>query len=583
MLRPCVWAALLYVVVVANGAQSACSSWSKRYKQDIPGVCVCNATQCDDVSTEYLELSDRQAGLFQTPKAGDRLAYSTLDVETSSDSEADLIIDTSATYQQILGFGGAFTDATAINVYKMKEAVQQRIVDAYFSDKGLQYTIGRVPIASTDFSESVYSYNPVEDDFEMAHFSIAIDKSNETHKLEFLKRALGVSTREISLFASSWAPPPWMTRENQTENSHMKGVPGEKYWKALALYYSKFIDAYKAENVTFWAMTTQNEPIQQLLAIREWQSLRFTTQEERDFVKKDLGPLMKKNHPDLQIIIFDDQKDELLDWNASFIDAEAKEYVAGVGVHWYKNLDFLDEASGHFENLAAFHERHPDVFILPTEACEGYLVEGIGTGAGPKLLEANVTWQRGEIYARDIINDLANYAAGWTDWNMVLDTTGGPNWAKNLVDAPILVDEESGGEFYKQPMFYVMGHVAKFVPPGSHRIALNLSASAVNSTTQLLKRVDRVAFLTPEHQVVVVLSNRNAEEVVLKLRDVQKGQHLSLRLPGNAIQTLLWASPSHETSENISSPSPSAANLHSPGCFKSAAALFVGIATSLLL
>lgn len=47
--------------------------------------------------------------------------------------------------------------------------------------------------------------------------------------------------------------------------------------------------------------------------------------------------------------------------------------------------------------------------------------------------------------------------SGWVDWNLALDQGGGPNWAKNFVDSPIIVNADDD-EFYKQPMFYHIGH-----------------------------------------------------------------------------------------------------------------------------
>ncbi|KAG6584811.1 Glycosyl hydrolase [Phytophthora cinnamomi] len=523
-----------------HGVTASCFSWSTRYQQDIEGVCVCNASSCDSVSNEYLSLSDSHVGVFQTSKAGDRLAYSTLELDAGSDDKADLIIDSTTTYQEIIGFGGAFTDAAAINVYLMNTDVQQLIVDAYFSDTGLQYTLGRIPIASTDFSEYVYSYNPSVDDFEMTNFSIDVDKGPLSNKLSLIQRALNetiAASRNLTLFASSWAPPVWMTTGNTTLNCEMNGYPGGEYWEALALYYSKFIDAYEAEGVPIWGLTTQNEPTKQELATKFWQSLRFNTTTERDFIKTDLGPLMKASHPNLNIIILDDQKDLLLDWNASLLDEEARNYVSGVGVHWYKNLDFAFGTSGDFDDLVTFHNEYPDVFILATEACEGSLVKGLGTGVGTDLFDYNnITWQRGENYARDIINDLASFASGWTDWNLVLNTTGGPNWSDNQVDAPILVDEEGGAEFYKQPMYYVMGHFSKFLVPGSRHVQLNVSSSASSS----LENVDRVAFLTPEDQLVVVLSNRDTTEKSIRISLRVEEHAATVVLPANTVQTVLF-------------------------------------------
>ena len=66
------------------------------------------------------------------------------------------------------------------------------------------------------------------------------------------------------------------------------------------------------------------------------------------------------------------------------------------------------------------HKKHPDTYILGTEACEGFLP----WSQGPYLGD----WKRAETYAHDILGDLNSFAVGWTDWNAFLDLKGGPNW-----------------------------------------------------------------------------------------------------------------------------------------------------------
>ena len=39
-------------------------------------------------------------------------------------------------------------------------------------------------------------------------------------------------------------------------------------------------------------------------------------------------------------------------------------------------------------------------------------------------------WHYSEAYAHDIIKDLNDWTQAWNGWNMVLDTLGGPNWAR---------------------------------------------------------------------------------------------------------------------------------------------------------
>lgn len=84
------------------------------------------------------------------------------------------------------------------------------------------------------------------------------------------------------------------------------------------------------------------------------------------------------------------------------------------------------------------------------------------------------------------------------DWNLALDLEGGPNWVDNFVDAPIIVNATSG-EFYKQPIYYVLAHFSKYVPRGSVRIDVEKSELAAN--------VYSAAFLRPDGAISVVIYN----------------------------------------------------------------------------
>ncbi|KAG7396698.1 hypothetical protein PHYBOEH_001927 [Phytophthora boehmeriae] len=518
------------LLFASQEVSAACYSWSSLYDDYLDGVCVCNETQCDSVSNDYQTLKVGQIGVYTTSQAGERLEYKEIKDDADPVSNPTFTVDVSTQYQTIIGFGGAFTDAVAINVYKLSPKLQDMVLDQYFSETGLQYNLGRVPIGSNDFSTSIYSYNSVEGDLAMKHFSIDVDKAPKSHKIELIQRVLKSTSRDIKLFASSWAPPVWMTKENSTINCKLKGEPGDKYWKALALYYSKFFDAYAEEGIDFWAMTVQNEPAKPLLAFAKWQTLRLTPEEERDFIKFDLGPMMAKNHPDLKIIANDDQKPSLMSRLEPMEDPESLKYISGVATHWYRNIDFVF-GGGNFDELSEFHEEYPDLFILPTEACNGYMPGSLGTGKGPSLTDAETSWTRGENYGRDIMGDLNNFAAGWTDWNILLDTEGGPGWAENHIDAPILVDEENGAEFYKQPSFYYMGHFSKFIPAGSRRIELT-------ALEDVDKRFESCAFVTPENQVVIVFMNRGGSEEVVSVKQPDSDT-FTTEVPAHSIQTVI--------------------------------------------
>jgi glucosylceramidase len=72
---------------------------------------------------------------------------------TAEPVKLELQVNFSARFQTVFGFGGAFTDAVGINLRTLSEGAQARLLQTYFSqDAGIGYSIGRVPIASTDFS-----------------------------------------------------------------------------------------------------------------------------------------------------------------------------------------------------------------------------------------------------------------------------------------------------------------------------------------------------------------------------------------------------------------------------------------------
>ncbi|KAJ3335367.1 hypothetical protein HDU91_002219, partial [Kappamyces sp. JEL0680] len=108
-------------------------------------------------------------------------------------------------------------------------------------------------------------------------------------------------------------------------------------------------------------------------------------------------------------------------WHATLDDPAAAAYIAGTAVHWYNDEDYiLNLPLSSTDQLDKHHERYPNKFILASEACEGYLPPGLGTGAGTKLDSPNTQWDRATNYARDIIDDLNHWVVGWTDWSTCL-------------------------------------------------------------------------------------------------------------------------------------------------------------------
>ena len=151
------------------------------------------------------------------------------------------------------------TDAASINIYNISTALRQNLLSSYFSEEGIEYNIGRIPMASCDFSTRPYSYNDHVGDLEMTNFSL-VDEDVKL-KIPLMLTAMKMSKKNITFFGSPWSAPAWMKTNNKmTGFGQLKGKAGDKNHKAWALYFAKFIEAYKEKGIKIWAVTAQNEP-----------------------------------------------------------------------------------------------------------------------------------------------------------------------------------------------------------------------------------------------------------------------------------------------------------------------------------
>ena len=106
-------------------------------------------------------------------------------------------------------------------------------------------------------------------------------------------------------------------------------------------------------------------------------------------------------------------------------------------------------------------------------------------------------WALGERYGRSMINDFNNGMSGFTDWNILLDETGGPNHVGNFCFAPVHADTKTGTLTYTNAYYYI-GHFSKFIKPGAKRIISAPSRSQLLST----------AFINKDGKVAVVVMNQ---------------------------------------------------------------------------
>jgi glucosylceramidase len=403
------------------------------------------------------------------------------------------------TYQKVLGFGGAFTEAAAYTFYRMGPEIRKEILKKYFDpEEGLGYSIGRVHINSCDFALGNYTY--VEDgDAELKTFDISHE---DQWVVPFVKEAEAERKGGIRLLASPWSPPAWM-KTNGDMNNGGKLLP--EYRKAWAGYYVKYIKAMRERGLDIWAVTVQNEPA----AVQIWDSCIYSAEEEGAFVKDFLGPALKKEGlADVKIYIWDHNRDIIVERvRGALADPEAAKYVYGIANHWY-----VSEA---FENLSKVHELYPDKHILFSEGC----LEGVYPGS----------WLSGERYGRNMIGDFNNWQEGWLDWNLVLDETGGPNHAKNFCDAPVAADTRTQSVFYNSSYYYI-GQFSKYVKPNAVRIGVDADEATA---------LQYVGFINEDGVIALIAMNETDGEISFNAG--LHGLYAQHALPAHSIATLLFS------------------------------------------
>jgi glucosylceramidase len=115
-------------------------------------------------------------------------------------------------------------------------------------------------------------------------------------------------------------------------------------------------------------------------------------------------------------------------------------------------------------------------------------------------------WSIGERYGFSLVNDFNNGTVAWTDWNILLDETGGPNHVGNFCFAPIHADTKTGKLLYTNAYYY-LGHFSKFIQPGAKRIVSSSSRDQLSTT----------AFINPDGQIVVVVLNLTDQKMPYNL------------------------------------------------------------------
>lgn len=405
--------------------------------------------------------------------------------------------------QSFLGFGGALTRATIENLLLLDKKKRKEVLDAYFSTSGLNYSLLRLTISSSDFGSDCYDY--LEKEGDLSSFSL---KEEEEFLFPILEELLPYRN-DWQFLASSWCPPAYM-KENgdRCYGGHLRRECYADYGEYLALT----LATLKERGIKVDYLTVQNEPE----AVQLWESMEVSAQEESLIIKEGIVPALKRhNLKETKIIIWDHNKDEIVRRaNVTLEDKEVDEMVYGIGYHWY--------VSDNFENLDLTHALHPDKHLFFTEGC----VELANIAYGDKKEEKNDLWEHGWRYAHNIIQGFKRHTEAFFDWNLLLNEKGGPTWVSNYCEAPIMYDRTKDELIYN-PSYYYIGQFSRFLKRG---------ARVLYSSCDFEKDVETLAFENPNGELLLFVLNRGWNQQAVLLLGEKRAR---ISLPSDSLTTFI--------------------------------------------
>lgn len=410
-------------------------------------------------------------------------------------------VDESRSYQQMIGFGAAMTDASA-HLIQNRMSAQDRetlLQDLFGRTSGIGLSFVRVPMGASDFSLRHYSYDDMPGsatDSALEHFSIGADRAE---KLPLLRRALAINPR-LEVMASPWSPPGWM----KTSNSLIAGTLLPRFYDSFAEYFVKFVRAYGAEGVPIYAISLQNEPN---FEPGDYPGMRLDATARARVIGNHLGPRFAR--AGIHTLIWDwdhnwDLPQQPLDVLA---DASARKYVQGIAWHCY---------AGDVSAQSIVHDAHPDK--------DTYFSECSGGEWSPKFDE-NLKWFVNTL----IIGATRNWARGVLLWNLALDENHGPHLGGCGNCRGVVTINSTTGGYTRNVEYYALAHASKFVRSGAHRIHSQGSEPRLSS----------VAFRNADDdsKVLIVLNSADHEQTFW-VRSA--GRTFPYTLPTASVVTLVW-------------------------------------------
>ena len=419
----------------------------------------------------------------------------TLSFGQTANSFPDINVDTATTYQIVDGFGYTLTGGSAYVINLMNASARADLLQELFgnSNNSIGVSYLRISIGASDLNDSAFTYDDMptgQTDTALAHFSLGPDTVN---LVPVLKEILAINP-SIRIIATPWSAPVWI----KDNGSFVGGSLQAKYYDVYARYFVKYLQQMKSNGITIDAVTPQNEPLNP----GNNPSLVMTATEEATFIGNNLGPAFQSAAITAKIIDYDHNCDHP-DYPLTVLsDANAKQFIYGSAFHLY---------AGSVNAMSQVHDAYPDKAVYFTEQ----YTSSTGDFGG------DLKWHMKNV----IIGSMRNWSRTALEWNLANDPTfhphtpGGCDQCKGALTI--------GGTVTRNVAYYIIAHASKFVPPGSVRVASNVTSALQN-----------VAFKTPDGKKVLIVENDGSSDATFNIKF--DGKWTTTTLPAGAVGTYTW-------------------------------------------
>jgi len=397
-------------------------------------------------------------------------------------------------YQQILGFGGAFTDAACYTFHRLAPEVREKLFHELFHPSEMGLSTGRICVGSSDYATKVYSFDDGDPDPQLARFSIEHDRE---YILPILRQARQANP-DLFLFSSPWSPPGWM----KLNGSMLGGAMRESSLPVYAQYYLRFLQDYAAEGVPVQALTSQNEVDTDQDG--RMPACLWAQEVEIRFVRDHLGPLLESKGLPTKIWLLDHNYNL---WGRAVCmleDEKLRKYSNAIAWHGY---------AGSPEMMSRVQTAFPEAEMHWTEG-------------GPDI--TSPTYQTDWCqWSSTFSSILGNRCRSITAWNLALDEKGRPNLGPFPCGGVVTIDSQTR-EITRSGQYWAFAHYSRLMRRGARRFESQSAAS----------ELQHVAVENPDGQRVLVLTNPGAARAV----EVRQGDMVaSISLKANSVTTLTWS------------------------------------------